>query len=82
MSKRAIKRLLEQEIKQRPDWLVVTSDDGYTEYEDCTIEEIADELSWEVNRYGASWEYCLAYDREMNCYIIYPDGSYEEVEQC
>ena len=81
MSKATVKQLLDQEIKQRADWLVLTSDDCYYEYDDCTIQDIADDLSWEYSRYGATWEYCLAYDKEMNCYIIYPDASYKEVEQ-
>ena len=84
MSKAAIRRLLEQEIEQRADWLVLTSDDCYYEYDDCTIQDIADDLSWEYSRYGATWEYCHAYDNKngMKCYIIYPDGSFEELEQC
>ena len=80
MSKQAITRLLDQEIKQRADWLLVTSEDGYIEYKDCTIQELADTLSWEHDRYGQTWGHCRAYDTEMNAYIIYPDGSYEEVE--
>lgn len=82
MSKATVKQLLDQEIKQRADWIVVTSDDDYAEYDDCTIDEIAEDLSREFHRYGATWEYCLAYGKEMNCYIIHPDGTYEEVEQC
>lgn len=82
MSKQAITRLLDQEIEHRPDWVVVTND-GYTEYQDCTIAEIADDLSYEFHRYGLTWEYCLAYDnKQLKCYTIYPDGSYDEVKQC
>ena len=45
MSKAAIIRLLEQEIEQRADWSVLTSDNAYFEYDDCTIQDIADDLS-------------------------------------
>ena len=80
MSKAAVKQLLDQELEKRPYWLVVTSEDRFMEYKDCTIQELADELAWEHERYGQTWGHCRAYDKEMNAYIIYPDGSYDEVE--
>lgn len=72
-------KFLEHEKQNRSDWTVQDTNDGYLYYEDCTIQEIVEDLSWDYHRYGVKVDYCLAYDKEMNCYLIYPNGEFYEV---